>query len=592
MEELNTPIFAQAKVEYTSQLVDILYTHMFDGVKSIYDESKLIYLTQKGTPILLLFRELLEKVPIWNGEIIDSECSRIINNSKCDWIDDLITAVFISHTKILTSIGPNQSFQKINVTIPKTSTFIHKSYINTARELWKNPYLFNENIPAHEFQRNNKEIENIIKKCIEKTIRNLLPIKEILKEHLEGETDSILNQKETLKQLLREELKNILPKSDILKESDQNYMDSDSDNVDELDLPMDEAHTPISPRLVSPSVDPTSDEPSPTVTLSGPSIVNENTSQTDLLPSLTDKLALIAEKEKQIIDELNRTQETFTSSGDPTEAQVEKSCTDIIVNDITIPVDVPTSQPMSADPVIPVPAPNPVSTPNPDPVSAPDPVSTPNPVSAPDSVSAPDPVSTPNPVSAPDPVPIPAVEVIYDNVDLSTTTENVDPDRIKRLMTNMEVKKEVSVIKSNEIATSSLNNIPEALPVIDSEKPVFSFNNLYANVNKTENMNENNNVNKIVNKNENTNVNVNENTVPVVSPLQIITEDKPALINEPKSPRKEMVIVKNEDDIDETSSLANFFDDMKKIVEEKGIKVEINNDKTFTLFEDASEVEK
>ena len=25
MEELNTPIFAQAKVEYTSQLVDILY---------------------------------------------------------------------------------------------------------------------------------------------------------------------------------------------------------------------------------------------------------------------------------------------------------------------------------------------------------------------------------------------------------------------------------------------------------------------------------------------------------------------------------------------------------------------------------------
>ena len=35
MEELNTPIFAQAKVEYTAQLVDMLYPHMFDGVKSI-----------------------------------------------------------------------------------------------------------------------------------------------------------------------------------------------------------------------------------------------------------------------------------------------------------------------------------------------------------------------------------------------------------------------------------------------------------------------------------------------------------------------------------------------------------------------------
>ena len=53
-----------------------------------------------------------------------------------------------------------------------------------------------------------------------------------------------------------------------------------------------------------------------------------------------------------------------------------------------------------------------------------------------------------------------------------------------------------------------------------------------------------------------------------------------------------MVAVKNEDDIDETSSLANFFDDMKKIVEDKGIKVEKNDNKMFTLFEDANEVEK
>ena len=39
MEDLNIPIFAQAKIEYTKQLVDILYPHMFDGVKSIYDEA-------------------------------------------------------------------------------------------------------------------------------------------------------------------------------------------------------------------------------------------------------------------------------------------------------------------------------------------------------------------------------------------------------------------------------------------------------------------------------------------------------------------------------------------------------------------------
>ena len=43
MEELNVPIFSQAKIEYTNQLIDVLYPHMYDGIKSIYSESKIIY---------------------------------------------------------------------------------------------------------------------------------------------------------------------------------------------------------------------------------------------------------------------------------------------------------------------------------------------------------------------------------------------------------------------------------------------------------------------------------------------------------------------------------------------------------------------
>ena len=109
MEDLNAPIFAQAKIEYTNQLVDILYSHIYDGIKSIYDETKFIAQKKPNIPRFILFRELLEKIPIWNTEILDQESNRIIHNSNCEWIDDLITAVFISHTKILTSIGRNNS---------------------------------------------------------------------------------------------------------------------------------------------------------------------------------------------------------------------------------------------------------------------------------------------------------------------------------------------------------------------------------------------------------------------------------------------------------------------------------------------------
>ena len=538
MEELNTPIFAQAKVEYTSQLVDMLYPHMFDGVKSIYDESKLLYRSKKGTPILLIFRELLEKVPIWNSEIIDSECSRIINNSSCDYIDDLITAVFISHTKILTSIGPNRSFQKINITIPKTGTFVHKCYINTARELWKNPYLFNENVPGHEFQKNNKEIEEIIKRCIENTIRNSLPIKDILKEHLEGEIDSILNQKETLKQMLREELSNFVPQAtDNHKTIHQNPTEEEQEDFILVDEEIQSPKISLSDTSLT---DTSSDKLlEPTLEDKGPVIIKET--ETGNINDLQNKLNDIIEKEKDIQNELKIStseelsmSEKFPSSGDPSESQVEKACDNIVVNDITIPVDVPGETNTSTL--------NDINS------------------SASGSVGGGTPV----------------VEIKYDNVDITNDKKNtVDDDKLKKFMTNMQApSEEVSVVKSDVVATPIIGSQPEPTP-----QSSFSFDNLYPGMNN--NNNSSNEPSKSVND-------------PIVKPLNIIKENKPMdnSIQEPKSPRKEMVAVKNEDDIDETSSLAHFFDDMKKIVEEKGIKIETNNDKMFTLFEDANEVEK
>ena len=72
MDDSNVPIFAQAQLEYTKQLVDVLYMNMYDGVRSLYDDSKQLY-SQKTTSIIYIFRSLLEKVPKWNTEIIDSE---------------------------------------------------------------------------------------------------------------------------------------------------------------------------------------------------------------------------------------------------------------------------------------------------------------------------------------------------------------------------------------------------------------------------------------------------------------------------------------------------------------------------------------
>ena len=40
MEDSNSSIYVQAKIEYTKQLINNIQSHIFDGVKSIYDDSK------------------------------------------------------------------------------------------------------------------------------------------------------------------------------------------------------------------------------------------------------------------------------------------------------------------------------------------------------------------------------------------------------------------------------------------------------------------------------------------------------------------------------------------------------------------------
>ena len=166
MEDTNGPIFSHAKLEYTCQLIDTITPQIFDGVKSIYDEARIVHKTTPQTSILLLFRNFLEKVPSWSNEIVETETNRIIEMSSCEWIDDLITAVFISHTKILTSIGSNQN-ANVDLTIPKTINFIHKCYINIAREIWKNPYLFDDYVLGSEYQKNMRTVELLIKESIE-----------------------------------------------------------------------------------------------------------------------------------------------------------------------------------------------------------------------------------------------------------------------------------------------------------------------------------------------------------------------------------------------------------------------------------------
>ena len=172
----------ETKKEYTIHLINELTPLMYEGIQSIYEDAKE---NSNDNEELKLFQSLLRKIPAWNEHLIEQETNRIIkNSSKSDIIEDLINAVIKSNIMILTNTPPeNKDKLQIKHDI-STTKFIHNSYIEIARNIFQNPYLFYHKLNSFELKKNQRESHECIKKSIEQAIRKLLPMNVILQNYL------------------------------------------------------------------------------------------------------------------------------------------------------------------------------------------------------------------------------------------------------------------------------------------------------------------------------------------------------------------------------------------------------------------------
>jgi len=184
--------FVETKLEYTTQLVNVLTPLVYEGIQSIYTES--LKASNESNNVLKLFQTFLKRIPKWNDEMIKQETDRIMNNSKSySWLPDLVKATIKSNIIVLT-YNPNTSIQKAKIDPKyyqnvKIEDFIHKIYIECARELWNNPYLMYHQYPPIELKRNQRDTIHLVKDSIKEAIRKLLPVKEILELYLGQELE-------------------------------------------------------------------------------------------------------------------------------------------------------------------------------------------------------------------------------------------------------------------------------------------------------------------------------------------------------------------------------------------------------------------
>tara|TARA_Y100000590_G_scaffold463837_1_gene631633 strand:- start:5949 stop:7292 length:1344 start_codon:yes stop_codon:yes gene_type:complete len=190
MDDYNVNVLSEAKNEYSSRLVTILSPLMIEGIKSIFDEAcKLCLDNDENEKYLMTFQNFLSRVPKWNSNIIDEETKRIITQSKCSYLEDLLTCVHITQLKILTSIRVSQKQKKIDIDIPKLNIFIHKCYISFARKIYSNVYLFEKDIMPLTFQKNMRETELICQESILRVIRDNMPVETILRAYIDQTVD-------------------------------------------------------------------------------------------------------------------------------------------------------------------------------------------------------------------------------------------------------------------------------------------------------------------------------------------------------------------------------------------------------------------
>ena len=216
---LNISVLVSARDEYIQQLKCILIPLIYQGFNSIYEDAVKI---TNGKKVIYKFQELLKEIPNWNQTILHEESKRI--KKKCTYIMDIVTAIFVTNVKILASVRLKGSKDDIRVKIPTSDIFIHGIYIESAQQIFYDPFLFYHK--KNEFIQKNKQIvRDIISISIDETIRRMLPFDDILQKYL---ADALNNNAE-------------INSSEDGSDLEEDLSDSDEESINNDDLPSDES---------------------------------------------------------------------------------------------------------------------------------------------------------------------------------------------------------------------------------------------------------------------------------------------------------------------------------------------------------------
>ena len=177
----NINVLVEAKNECTDKLNRVISPVAIEVMLTLYNDAHEL---TKGRQQLTQFQKLLQEVKSWNESIIHDNTDKICES--CSYFRDVLTAVFICYTKIMSSIRLGTVKKSINLKIPSNEIFVHTVLKDLADSLYNDPFFLQEKTSNYEIK---KEMCARTKVAIGNAIQLLSPLDEILKTYVATTAD-------------------------------------------------------------------------------------------------------------------------------------------------------------------------------------------------------------------------------------------------------------------------------------------------------------------------------------------------------------------------------------------------------------------
>ena len=238
-ETLNVNVIVAAKEEYTKQLITILQPDIYEVIRNIFINSQRNNIRRSLS--YSNFQKELKNVPSWSNYTLEEYLQKI--NQKYPYLMDLITAIFVSHVKILACVRIKADDKSIKIKVPNLNNFLHKIIINVSEHVYYYPAVIDHD---------KDKFFSIISGSITDAISNQVPIEYILNEYLSGAFDEedvppLLDTQEVNEPLFDpnddvesepdDDFKRDIQISDIGRMASQLNVDVPTDNTDDVVVP-------------------------------------------------------------------------------------------------------------------------------------------------------------------------------------------------------------------------------------------------------------------------------------------------------------------------------------------------------------------